>query len=146
MADLLATLALLFALELVLGIDNIVVISIIVSRLPAELRKKARLIGLALALLARLLMVAGASLLMAMTDPLVFGLSVRDLLLLLGGAFLLWKAVKEMFIFRWDLRRGFSFCSGVSSKTNDGGPWPLQRIRRARSRADWEGLKIRIQI
>lgn len=146
MADLFATLALLLALELVLGVDNIVVISIIVSRLPAELRKKARLIGLALALLARLLMVAGASFLMAMTDPLVFGLSVRDLLLLLGGAFLLWKAVKEILISRWDLRRGFSFCNGVSSRINDGGPWRLRRIRRAPPRADWEGVKIRIQI
>lgn len=96
MPDLIATLLLLLALELVLGVDNIVVISIIVSRLPEEMRKKARIIGLALALVARLLMVAGASFLLAMTDPVVFGLSVRDLILLLGGGFLLWKAVREI--------------------------------------------------
>lgn len=96
MPDAIATLALLLALELVLGVDNIVVISIIVSRLPEEARKKARFIGLSLALLARLVMVAGASLLLSMTDPLVWKLSVRDLILLLGGAFLLWKAIREI--------------------------------------------------
>lgn len=96
MADLIATLALLLALELVLGVDNIVVISIIVSRLPAELRKRARIIGLGLALIARLIMVAGASFLLSMTDPVVSILSVRDLILLLGGGFLLWKAVREI--------------------------------------------------
>jgi len=96
MPDLIATLALLLALELVLGVDNIVVISIIVSRLPDEQRKKARLIGLTLALVARLVMVAGASLLLSMTAPLFFTLSVRDLILLLGGGFLIWKAVKEI--------------------------------------------------
>lgn len=96
MPDLIATLALLLALELVLGVDNIVVISIIVSRLPANLRKKARLIGLTLALIARLVMVAGASFLLSMTDPLLFKFSIRDLILLLGGGFLIWKAVKEI--------------------------------------------------
>jgi predicted tellurium resistance membrane protein TerC len=96
MPDLIATLALLLALELVLGVDNIVVISIIVSRLPKEARKKARMIGLAIALVARLVMVAGASLLLSMTDPILMKLSVRDIILLFGGGFLLWKAVKEI--------------------------------------------------
>ena len=96
MADLIVTLALLLALELVLGVDNIVVISIIVSRLPEESRKKARIIGLTLALFARLLMVAGASFLLSMTDPVFLDLSVRDIILLLGGGFLIWKAVREI--------------------------------------------------
>lgn len=96
MPDLFATLALLLALELILGVDNIVVISIIVSRLPAEARKKARVIGLALALVARLVMVAGATWLLTMTAPVVLDFSVRDLILLVGGGFLLWKAVKEI--------------------------------------------------
>lgn len=96
MPDFLATLALLVALELILGVDNIVVISIIVSRLPEEARKKARIIGLSFAMVARLGMVAGASLLLAMTDPVLFTLSVRDLMLLIGGGFLIWKAVKEI--------------------------------------------------
>lgn len=96
MPDLIATLALLLALELVLGVDNIVVISIIVSRLPEEARRKARIIGLALALVARLVMVAGATFLLSMTAPVILNFSVRDLILLVGGAFLLWKAVREI--------------------------------------------------
>lgn len=54
------------------------------------------MIGLTLALVARLMMVAGASLLLTMTDSILFTLSVRDLILLLGGGFLIWKAVKEI--------------------------------------------------
>lgn len=96
MPDLIATLALLLALELILGVDNIVVISIVVSRLPEEVRNRARTIGLTLALIARLAMVAGASFLLAMTDPVILKLSVRDIVLLLGGMFLLWKAVREI--------------------------------------------------
>lgn len=96
MTDLIVTLALLIALELVLGVDNIVVISIIVSRLPAELRRRARQLGLLLALVARIVMVIGFSWILSLQEPVAFGLSVRDLMLLLGGAFLLWKAVREI--------------------------------------------------
>ncbi|MEO0529548.1 MAG: TerC family protein [Planctomycetota bacterium] len=96
MPDLIATLVLLVALELVLGVDNIVVISIIVSRLPEEARKRARQLGLALALVARLVMVAGFSYVLSMTDPVLLGRSVRDLILIGGGSFLLWKAVREI--------------------------------------------------
>lgn len=96
MADVIATLALLIALELVLGVDNIVVISIIVARLPAEIRQRARLIGLGLAMVARLVMVAGFSWVLSLTEPLVLGMSVRDLVLVGGGGFLLWKAVREI--------------------------------------------------
>ncbi len=96
MPDVIATLALLFALELILGVDNIVVISIVVSRLPEEARNRARIIGLTLALVARLAMVAGASFLLSMTDPVLLKFSVRDVVLLVGGGFLLWKAVREI--------------------------------------------------
>ncbi|MDA1045208.1 MAG: TerC family protein [Verrucomicrobia bacterium] len=96
MPDLIATLALLFALELVLGVDNIVVISIIVSRLPVEARRKARIVGLSIALIARLAMVAGASWLLSMTAPVIGSFAVRDLILLGGGGFLMWKAVREI--------------------------------------------------
>ncbi len=96
MADYLATLALLFALELVLGVDNILVISILVSRLPEDLRRKARLLGLGLALVARLLMVLAFSWLLALSDPVLGPLSIRDLILLVGGGFLIWKAVREI--------------------------------------------------
>ena len=94
----LATLALLVGLELVLGIDNVLVISIVVSRLPDTLRNKARLIGLGIALVARLFFVAGAFWLVRLTQPIAEGwpVSWRDAVLIAGGLFLIWKAVKEI--------------------------------------------------
>lgn len=95
-----ATLALLVGLELVLGIDNILVITLAVARIDPALRDKARNIGLLLALVLRLVALCGASLLISMTDPVAsfagFNLSVKDLILLAGGIFLTWKAVKEI--------------------------------------------------
>ncbi|BDS07961.1 hypothetical protein NT6N_30010 [Oceaniferula spumae] len=96
MGDLIATLLLLFALEIVLGVDNIVVITIIVSKLPKELRDRARRIGLSIALVARLLMVMAFSYILSLTHPFVFDMSIRDLMLLGGGLFLIWKAVREI--------------------------------------------------
>lgn len=94
----LATLVLLVGLELVLGIDNVLVISIVVSRLPDTLRNKARLIGLGIALVARLFFVAGAFWLVRLTQPIAEGwpVSWRDAVLIAGGLFLIWKAVKEI--------------------------------------------------
>jgi len=96
MADALALLALLIGLELVLGVDNILVISIFVARLPEDRRQKARVVGLALALVARIVMLAVVVYLASLTRPLVWNLSLRDLLLLTGGLFLLYKAVREI--------------------------------------------------
>jgi len=96
MADALALLALLIGLELVLGVDNVLVIAIFVGRLPAEKRRKARIMGLALAMVARLIMLLLVVTLAGMTRPLIRNLSVRDLILLAGGLFLLYKAVKEI--------------------------------------------------
>ncbi|MGD8835739.1 MAG: TerC family protein [Desulfobacteraceae bacterium] len=96
MADALALLALLIGLELVLGVDNVLVIAIFVARLPEEKRKNARIMGLALAMVARLVMLAVVVVLAGLTDPLFWNLSVRDLILLAGGLFLLYKAVKEI--------------------------------------------------
>lgn len=96
MADHLATLVLLLALELVLGVDNIVVITIVVSKLPEEARNRARRLGLAIALIARLVMVAGFSWVLSLTGSVLLGMSIRDLILLGGGGFLLWKAVREI--------------------------------------------------
>lgn len=94
----LATLALLIGLELVLGIDNVLVISLVVSRLPEGQRDRARRAGLLIALGARLVFVAGAFWLVHLTEPIVAGfpLSWRDLVLIAGGLFLLWKAVREI--------------------------------------------------
>jgi predicted tellurium resistance membrane protein TerC len=96
MADALALLALLIGLELVLGVDNVLVIAIFVGRLPAEKRQKARIMGLALAMVARVIMLAVVVALAGMTRPLIWNLSIRDVILLAGGLFLLYKAVKEI--------------------------------------------------
>jgi predicted tellurium resistance membrane protein TerC len=90
----------LLALELVLGVDNVVFISILAGKLPQEQRKRARQTGLALALITRILLLFSLSWIIRLTDPLfpVFGhpLSGRDLILLAGGLFLMFKAVHEM--------------------------------------------------
>lgn len=96
MADTLATLALLIGLELVLGVDNILVITIFVSRLKKELQQKARIIGLALALIARIVVLFLLLQLTELTEPVILHFSVRDLLLILGGLFLIYKAVREI--------------------------------------------------
>ena len=96
MADALATLLLLVGLELVLGVDNILVISIFVSRLPASHRARARYTGLGLALVARILMLFILLALSNLTRPLLHHFSMRDMILIAGGLFLLWKAVHEI--------------------------------------------------
>ena len=88
------------ALEIVLGIDNIVFISILVGRLPPAMRQKGRIIGLSLAMLTRLLLLLTLSWIMKLSTPLffVFGrpISGRQLILILGGLFLLVKSVLEI--------------------------------------------------
>lgn len=94
--------SMLTALEIVLGVDNIIFISILVSRLPAQVRDRARRLGLAFAMLTRLLLLASLSWVMGLTTDLVSvlgqGISGRDLVLLGGGLFLLYKASHEIFI------------------------------------------------
>lgn len=94
--NLLATFFLLIGLELVLGIDNILLISIITDRLPPEQRRKGRLLGLSMAFVMRCLLLLGASLLLKLSQPVFFGFSWKDLILIVGGGFLLFKAVKEI--------------------------------------------------
>ncbi len=94
--NLLATFALLVGLELVLGIDNILLISIVTDRVEQQYRNKVRVIGLGLALAARLLLLLGASYLVQLSQPVLGSLSYKSLVLILGGAFLLYKAVKEI--------------------------------------------------
>ena len=96
MADALGLLALLIGLELVLGVDNVLVIAIFVGRLPAHQRQKARIVGLSLAMVARIVMLAIVVALASLTRPVVADFSVRDLILLAGGLFLLYKAATEI--------------------------------------------------
>ena len=93
----------LFALELVLGIDNIVFISILTNRLPEHQRARARYVGLSLALLMRIGLLFVASWIIGLTDPwfsvgsaAALELSGRDLILVVGGLFLIYKAVTEI--------------------------------------------------
>jgi len=89
-------------LEIVLGIDNIVFISILVGRVPAARRDAARRLGLAFAMVTRVMLLLSLSWVMGLRADLFTvvgqGISGRDLVLLLGGAFLLWKATREIFL------------------------------------------------
>lgn len=96
MADTLALLCLLIGLELVLGVDNVLVIAIFVGRLPEAQRQRARVLGLTVALVARIVMLGAVLALTNLTQPLISHFSIRDLLLIAGGLFLLWKAVHEI--------------------------------------------------
>lgn len=87
-------------LEIVLGIDNIIFISILSGKLPEDQRPKARQLGLAVALISRILLLLSISWVMGLTKP-IFNLGTneitgRDLVLLVGGLFLVYKAVKEI--------------------------------------------------
>jgi predicted tellurium resistance membrane protein TerC len=95
-----AALATLIAMEVVLGIDNLLFISILTNKLPAAHREKARRIGIGLALVMRLVLLATVSTIVHMTEPVLNalgrGFSWRDLILIAGGLFLVWKSTKEI--------------------------------------------------
>lgn len=110
----------LFALELVLGIDNIIFISIISDKLPKDERNKARVTGLSLAVITRLLLLLTLSWMIGLTTPLfsVFShpISGRDLILLLGGLFLIAKSTHEIHhkieeddVEEYTVKKGISF-------------------------------------
>ena len=95
-----AALATLIVLEIVLGIDNLIFISILTNKLPKEHQKPARRIGIMAALGMRLVLLATISFIVQLTHP-VFslfgqGFSWRDIILIAGGLFLVWKATKEI--------------------------------------------------
>lgn len=95
-----AALVTLSVLEIVLGIDNVVFISVLVSRLPPEQAKRARQIGLTLAFVFRVIMLFGLTWLMGLTRPVFslfgMGISWRDIILIGGGLFLIAKATHEI--------------------------------------------------
>jgi predicted tellurium resistance membrane protein TerC len=99
-AELIIALLALIGMEVILGIDNLVFIAILTNRLPVERRRSARLIGLGLAVVMRLAMLAGVGWLISLTQPLfdVWGMefSGKDLILIAGGLFLIGKAVTEI--------------------------------------------------
>jgi predicted tellurium resistance membrane protein TerC len=93
-------LATLVILEVVLGIDNLIFIAILTNKLPPEQQSRARRLGIGAALIMRLVLLATISFIVRLTDP-VFrafdhGFSWRDLILIAGGLFLVWKATREI--------------------------------------------------
>lgn len=95
-----AALATLTLMEVVLGIDNLIFISILSNKLPEDQRPRARKIGIGGALILRLLLLATVAFIVQLTDPLFtlfeHDFSWRDLILIAGGLFLVWKATKEI--------------------------------------------------
>jgi predicted tellurium resistance membrane protein TerC len=89
-------------LELVLGVDNVIFISILAGKLPAEDRDRARMTGIAMAVITRILLLLSLSWIISLEEPfftlplLNVGISGHDLILLAGGLFLLWKSVHEI--------------------------------------------------
>jgi predicted tellurium resistance membrane protein TerC len=90
----------LIAMEVVLGIDNLIFISILTNKLPESDRERARRIGIGLALGLRLILLSTVAVIVQLTEPLFtafgHGFSWRDLILVAGGLFLVWKATKEI--------------------------------------------------
>jgi predicted tellurium resistance membrane protein TerC len=99
--DLLFTFVTLTFLEIILGIDNLIFIALVVQKLPQKHRKSARVFGLSLAFVIRILMLMALSWVMTLTKPLFSikeqGFSVKDMLLVLGGLFLIFKSGIEIF-------------------------------------------------
>jgi predicted tellurium resistance membrane protein TerC len=90
----------LVVMEIVLGIDNLIFISILTNKLPASQQKRARRLGISAALVLRLILLATISFIVQLTEPvftaLDHGFSWRDLILIAGGLFLVWKATREI--------------------------------------------------
>jgi predicted tellurium resistance membrane protein TerC len=95
-----AALATLIAMEIVLGIDNLIFVAILTNNLPEEHRAQARRIGIGLALILRLVLLGSVAIIVTLKEPLFsimgHGFSWRDLILIAGGLFLVWKATREI--------------------------------------------------
>jgi len=96
----LVALATLIVMEIVLGIDNLIFISILTNKLPEHQRSKARFVGIGAALVLRLVFLSLVFVIVQLTEPVFtafgLGLSWRDIILISGGLFLVWKATKEI--------------------------------------------------
>jgi predicted tellurium resistance membrane protein TerC len=95
-----AALATLIAMEVVLGIDNLIFIAILTNRMPEDQRELGRRVGIGLALILRLVLLGSVAFIVTLTTPVLtlfgHGYSWRDLILIAGGLFLVWKATKEV--------------------------------------------------
>ncbi|HWE47148.1 MAG TPA: TerC family protein [Caulobacteraceae bacterium] len=90
----------LIVLEVVLGVDNLVFVALLTNKLPETIRARARSVGLLLALVLRLVLLGALVFMTSLTEPVVtvmgHGFSIRDLIMVAGGLFLLWKSVTEI--------------------------------------------------
>jgi predicted tellurium resistance membrane protein TerC len=115
--DLIFTFLTLSFLEVILGIDNLIFISLVVCNLPTKYKNKARFFGLALAFIIRVIMLSMLSLVMRSTKPLfaVFGFdfSFNNLLLIIGGIFLIFKSATEIYS---DIKGGFENKQNIKTK------------------------------
>jgi len=95
-----AALATLVVMEIVLGVDNLVFIAIVTNRLPEEQRPRARRLGIGAALLLRVMLLGTVAFIVGLSEPVIeiaaLSLSWRDLILIAGGLFLVWKATREI--------------------------------------------------
>ena len=98
--DLIAVFVTLFVLEIVLGVDNVIFISILASKLPKEQQARARNLGLTLAMVIRIVLVFFAGWIITLKEDVLelfgMGFSVKDFILIAGGLFLVYKAVSEI--------------------------------------------------
>ena len=83
-------------IEIILGIDNIIFISIITNKVNKENRQRARVMGLLLALILRVIMLFGLTWFIGLTKPIYMNISIKDIILFLGGGFLIFKSVLEI--------------------------------------------------
>jgi predicted tellurium resistance membrane protein TerC len=111
----------LVVLEIVLGVDNVIFISIVANRLPPEMRDKARKWGLSGALIMRILLLASIAWIARLTEPITtiwgFALSWRDLILIGGGAFLIYKASTEIYLDVEGVEHGENGAAAAASAT-----------------------------
>ena len=95
-----AALATLIAMEIVLGIDNLIFVAILTNKLPEDYQVTARRVGIGLALVLRLVLLGAIAVIVHLTEPVLvfagFALSWRDMILIAGGLFLVWKATNEI--------------------------------------------------
>ena len=88
-------------MEIILGIDNIIFISILTNKLPEDIRPRARTLGIGLALVFRICMLLSITWIIGLTEPFVhlfgYGLNGRDTVLFLGGVFLIQKSAREIY-------------------------------------------------
>jgi len=133
-----AALAAMVVLEVVLGIDNLIFISILTNKLPAADQPRARFIGMSLAVLLRLVLLAGVAWIYDLTEPLFMmighAFSWRDLILIAGGLFLIWKATVRAHPQGLHLR-GDGLRRADRGAEHDGAAPPPSHGSRPRSRA-----------